>query len=609
MKAVKRTLSLILCCAVLLCALPFSSVSAVEECGDYSGSNVLANRYYHYYAKPMTSYLFAVSGGYMRFQAGVVSGAYLVEYYDTDYNFLSKRTITAELSLFGGFYTNGTNHFVLTGQTNMEESASVECFRVTKYDTDWNRLSSAGVFDCNTIIPFDAGSARFAEADGSIIIRTSHEMYTSSDGRNHQANYTLLLDIETMSISGIGNMAYSSHSFNQFVKADGSYYITVDHGDAYPRSIVLVATEKQGSSLYKRKTVNLFSFVGGIGENYTGAAVGGFEISQSSYLTAFCSVEQNDSYQSNKTRNVFVAVTNRIDYTTTVKPITAMSEGETTAEPPQLVKLSDNSFLLIWQIGTMLYYCYLDGNGNMLGEPKCFENAAMSDCQPIAVNGKAVWYSYTGNVVSFYEIGEGGGSITKVDTGHRFKVLSHDEETPEKCTLQCEICGKIAEYTTQSRLTILFSEDGRYYSSRQASFDFTPGASQPLYFCNYYSSDAVNEVVISVANGKNVTIAPISSRYYSMNFPKNGLYKITFTYKYNPFISKTYRISVGEYIELGDVNADGLVDNQDAALILRYDAGNSDTISNGDVNYDGKTDSLDAAIILKYDAGLIAYVE
>lgn len=57
--------------------------------------------------------------------------------------------------------------------------------------------------------------------------------------------------------------------------------------------------------------------------------------------------------------------------------------------------------------------------------------------------------------------------------------------------------------------------------------------------------------------------------------------------------------------ELGDVNEDGAVDNTDASLILKYDAGIIDTAENGDVNGDGATDNTDASMILKYDAGII----
>ncbi len=59
----------------------------------------------------------------------------------------------------------------------------------------------------------------------------------------------------------------------------------------------------------------------------------------------------------------------------------------------------------------------------------------------------------------------------------------------------------------------------------------------------------------------------------------------------------------------GDVNNDGYIDNMDAALILKYDAGIIDAnyylINAGDVNNDGYVDNIDAALIIKYDAGIL----
>lgn len=60
---------------------------------------------------------------------------------------------------------------------------------------------------------------------------------------------------------------------------------------------------------------------------------------------------------------------------------------------------------------------------------------------------------------------------------------------------------------------------------------------------------------------------------------------------------------------LGDVNRDGIVDNLDAAWMLKYDAGmipfDAEQLIIGDVNFDNTVDSLDAAKVLKYDAGII----
>ncbi len=62
-------------------------------------------------------------------------------------------------------------------------------------------------------------------------------------------------------------------------------------------------------------------------------------------------------------------------------------------------------------------------------------------------------------------------------------------------------------------------------------------------------------------------------------------------------------------IEKGDINADGSVDNIDASLALRYDAGiidlTDDQLAIGDVNGDGEVNNIDAALILKFDAGII----
>lgn len=59
--------------------------------------------------------------------------------------------------------------------------------------------------------------------------------------------------------------------------------------------------------------------------------------------------------------------------------------------------------------------------------------------------------------------------------------------------------------------------------------------------------------------------------------------------------------------ELGDANKDGSVDNIDAAMVLKYDAGIIDDIDNADVNKDGEINNIDAALILKYDAGIIEH--
>ncbi len=74
-------------------------------------------------------------------------------------------------------------------------------------------------------------------------------------------------------------------------------------------------------------------------------------------------------------------------------------------------------------------------------------------------------------------------------------------------------------------------------------------------------------------------------------------------------VSCQYVYDGGDEALRGDVNADGYIDNLDAAMILKYDAGIIELdyvqLMVGDVNGDGYVDNLDAAMILKYDAGII----
>ena len=68
----------------------------------------------------------------MRVQGYATTDGTLVEYYDSAYNLLDTKIIPKELSLFGGFYATDSNYFLLTGQTNEDESADVEVYRITK---------------------------------------------------------------------------------------------------------------------------------------------------------------------------------------------------------------------------------------------------------------------------------------------------------------------------------------------------------------------------------------------------------------------------------------------------------------------------------------------
>lgn len=190
----KRKIKSILLCLVLMIA--FSAIPVLA----YSGTNENAQDYSRW-TVPMESFLEECSDGtLMRVQYGSSFGV-IAQYYDASYQLLKTVEIPEELPVFGGFYSNGTYYYLVTGQTNYNESADVEVYRITKYDTSWNRLGSVGLYDCNTTVPFDAGSCRMDSEGKYLVIHTSHEMYQTSDGYNHQANVTIQVDTETMTIT------------------------------------------------------------------------------------------------------------------------------------------------------------------------------------------------------------------------------------------------------------------------------------------------------------------------------------------------------------------------------------------------------------------------
>ncbi len=414
----KLFVSMLVTTSVLLGGITSFGIQAQgATCDVYYGDNV-ENQNYTVWSNPIESYLTVLAdGSLMRVQYGSQIEGILVEYYNADYNIISSKIIAEELPTFGGYYATATNYFVVTGQRNLEESADTEVVRITKYDKDWNKIATASLKDCNTVIPFDAGSCRMDVSGKYMIIRTSHEMYKSEDGYNHQANMTIQLDTETMAITDSyadvmnTTMGYVSHSFNQFIKLEDDKIVAVDHGDAYPRSIVLVKYQTDISSgqfvpnyfASPCDTVDVLEFSGEVGRNATGASVGGFEISDSHYLVAGNTVVQDDTSKKRTTRNVFVAAVDKSTSVVSMKYLTSYIEGDGTTSTPQMVKISQDKYVVLWSRAGKVYYALVDGTGELSGTIYNMDGE-LSDCVPVVCGGKIVWYTWNDDVKTFYDI-------------------------------------------------------------------------------------------------------------------------------------------------------------------------------------------------------------
>ena len=291
---------IILLTSIFLFAVP-AAASAPSECDCLQGNNINSQDF-TIYGSPVYSYLTKSGSGYMRVQGNLTEDGrsdvyaegtqevYAV-YYDSAYNRTGWKKIPTELPRFGGFYETEQNYYLVTGQNNPSESDSVEVFRITKYDKNWNRIAACGIFGANTRDPFRSGSCRMDSAGNILAIRTCHRMYKSeTDGQNHQASATFLLDMDTMTVldaqtdSEYSYMAYVGHSFNQFIRIEDNKITAVDQSDVHPRAICLTRSavnifEREWDG-YPLTQTRILTFADPLMNNLTGASVGGFEITQ-----------------------------------------------------------------------------------------------------------------------------------------------------------------------------------------------------------------------------------------------------------------------------------------------------------------------------------------
>lgn len=388
-------------------------------------ANVYAHEYDGDYGTEVRSYLQEISQGiFQRVEA--VKNVIYVEKYDQNYQLLSMKKIDGELEFFCGYYAGENSNFVVYGQDNPQENDNVEVIRLVKYDKNWNRLSQSSVFGANTKSPMGSGSLRMEENGNMLAIHTCHTMYKTSDGLNHQANMSFIVNTDTMEVLkkyytiSYGRL-YTSHSFDQYVLADQDGFYYVDLGDGYPRAVVLnKVSSKAAISAFSQNNWNvlggfsnktgtyeriLFQIKGKIGDNYTGVDIGDFQFgSGENLLITGNSIDQSQNV-TDSTRNVYVINTSkekgkddvRIQWITHYN-----SSSDRTVSNPYLVKKSEDVYYLLWNEtfkkdnGSVLKLLKIDGQGNPLSDVQqiC---APLSDCHPIInSNGKLMWYTTFG---------------------------------------------------------------------------------------------------------------------------------------------------------------------------------------------------------------------
>lgn len=532
----KRLFAMFLILFLVVCLMPTALAA--------SSPVVSSNKDDHFYINaqrwtaPIYSNLAYENGQYVRVEC--ISGALVVEHYDDSFQFLSGKSIELELPIYGGVFMDEDYNFLVIGQENWEEDDNKEVFRIIRYTKDWQKVDHASLYGANTVVPFDAGSLRFDRCGDILYIRTAHEMYTNpNDGLNHQANVMIAVRISDMTVTDhltkVWNSSYGyvSHSFNQFVRVDGDTLLAVDHGDAYPRAVVLFKySAKAGQETFYSRTT-MVSVLNIINSTYhyndTGVSVGGFEFSSTDYLIAGNAYDMSVSVDlMNVHRNIFVTATSKENFTeegTAIHWITDYTADDAVeVSPPHLLKVSDDRFLLTWTENDILKYCFLDSKGQLDGEIVTGDGA-LSDCVPIKVGNYAVWYVTDWSAPVFYKIKveECKHSYTAVVTVPTCMEEGYTTHT-------CENCGE----------------------------SFIDGHTDPLghdFVDGVCSRCGAVEVIVELGDVNGDGRVDTTDA------------KLVMQYDLGMFGDAALNMSVA------DVNGDGRVDTTDAKIIMQYDLG------------------------------------
>lgn len=307
---------------------------------------------------------------------------FFVETYDTQGQVTASKTLPMELPTFGALLAGETYNYVAFGQDNPGKTDSREVWRIVQYDKDWNRVAAVSATGGETFTqePFRSTVARMAESpDGrSVALYAARTRY---DG--HQSNITFLMDASPFSIKTLMGQEFPSnhvsHSFGQFIQYDGGKAVTVDHGDAYPRSFVL--QDINGS-----KQLDLLKIHGSIGDNVTNAIGSGFEVSGDGYLFLGCSDPQQGGGK--QPRNVFLAYA---DKGMSRARLTWLTEYPLNVDTARLVKLDENTFVAMWGWEADTYYQLLDGSGGPIGTEQVLTGVPMPPTQPAVRDGEILW--------------------------------------------------------------------------------------------------------------------------------------------------------------------------------------------------------------------------
>lgn len=380
----------------------FVKISQPDRSGAY-GWNWASSDEVAYYTQGAKLYAVSYTGTFLK-----------VYGFNASMKKVSTKTVSLpKHDLWGGFYHGPDgNNYVAIGYNNYKESKTKTVIKVIKFNESWKKGKTATIKGAASnvftgiYIPFTGGVASFDMQGSTLYLFTCREMFARRDGLHHQSNIAFSIDVKTMKAKS-DNIAYTSHSFNQRVKfKDGSIYLA-DHGDAYSRAICLKACGYSDDSATSWSATP-FKFQGEVGNNYTGATMGGMEVGVGHVLV--CGTAQPHGYKvagvkgfGNCKQNVYLIVVDRSTGKSSVKWLSKINprKGKQTVSEARIVKLSDDWFAVLYSIkngakGKETFHCTTVNDAGKVVSSKTYSNVKFTgSSQPVMRSGSICWIEKT----------------------------------------------------------------------------------------------------------------------------------------------------------------------------------------------------------------------
>ena len=174
--------------------------------------------------------------------------------------------------------------------------------------------------------------------------------------------------------------------------------------------------ERRGNTRKK----DIIKYSGNIGDNFTGATIGGLECSDRNYLTVgTADAKWSFDRWSNVGNYIYLSINDKQLQNQTEVIYLGKASSKKLYATPQLVKISDNLFLVLWSekiydrkadkvlCDGKIHYVFVDGDGKCL-EKEYEKKGYLSDCQPIVVDGNVMWTTCDNNNLIFHTINRSG---------------------------------------------------------------------------------------------------------------------------------------------------------------------------------------------------------